>query len=179
MVKFEPIQSVTRSFSSSSSSDDDSDSDDRKSTSSSSSDSCLSLIETSRLHSLKSCQKRQIPTSVHLIPQGTILHDSHQNPWIIHQCLKVSKGNERFLYLCSQMKRSSIINEKKSAEEMTVKIKISPLMHLTEKLKQSRESMIKKALAENRKLDSIFYGAVLGDTNKEIQLIFPTNHSEK
>jgi hypothetical protein len=164
-MKIEPIKPVIRSRSSSSS--DDSDYDDIHSTSSSDSD--LSLIETS---ATKSCQKRQISTSAHIIPQGTLIHDVNNNLWMIHQCIKVSHHNERFIYLCSQVKRSLISNEMKFSEQNIVKTKISPLMYLTEKLKQSRETVIAKARAENDKLDYIFYGAVIGgDSPKDIELI--------
>jgi hypothetical protein len=171
MVKLEPIKPVIRSRSSSSSSD--SDYDDIHSTSSS--DSGLSLIETSTINSFKSCQKRQIPTSVHIIPQGTIIRDINNNLWILHQCIKISQHNERFIYLCSQVKRSLTINDMKISEQNIIKTKISPLMYLTDKLKQSRQAVIDKARAENDKLDYVFYGAVIGDTNKEIQLIIPNN----
>jgi len=173
MVKLEPVKPVVRSRSSSSSSDD-SDYDDIHSISSS--DSSLSLIETSTINSLKSCQKRQIPTSVHIIPQGTLIRDINNNHWILHQCIKISHHNERFLYLCSQVKRSLTINDMKISEQQNiVKTKISPLIYLTDKLKQSRQAVIDKARIENDKLDYIFYGAVIGDTNKEIQLIIPNN----
>ena len=161
MVKLETIKPVIRSRSSSSSSD--SDYDDIHSISSSDSD--LSLIETS---TTKSCQKRQISTSAHLIPQGTLIYDINNNPWMIHQCVKVSHHNERFIYLCSQVKRS---NEIKLNEENIVKTKISPLISLTDKLKQSRQAVIDKARAENDKLDYIFYGAMIEDLTKDIEFI--------
>jgi hypothetical protein len=177
MVKLEPVKPVVRSRSSSSSSDDDSDYDDIHSTSSSS-DSYLSLIETSEINSSKSYLKRQIPTSVNIIPQGTLIRDVNNNHWILHQCIKISHQNERFLYLCSQVKRSLTINNMKISEQNIIKTKISPLIYLTDKLKQSRQSVIDKAHSENDKLDYIFYGAVIGDTNKEIQLIIPNNDKE-
>ena len=168
MVKLETIKPVVRSRSSSS---DDSDYDDIDSASSS--DSGLSLIETSTINSLKSCQKRPISTSVHLIPPGTIIPDVNNNLWMLHQCVKISHHNERFLYLCSQVKRSSSLNETKFSEQNIIKTKISPLIHLTDKLKQSRQTVIEQARAENDKLDYIFYGAVIGDTKNAIQLILP------
>lgn len=173
MVKLEPIKPVIRSRSPSS----DSDFDDIHSTSSSDSD--LSLIETSTINSSKSCQKRKIPASTHIIPQGTLISDVNNNRWIIHQCVKVSHSNERFIYLCSQVKKTSNVNELKISEQHEqyniVKTKISPLNHLTDKLKQSRKTVIDKASTENDKLEYIFYGAVIGDTNKEIELILPNN----
>jgi hypothetical protein len=169
MVKLETIKPIVRSHSSSSS--DDSDYDDIDSTSSS--DSGLSLIETSTINSLKSCQKRKIPTSVHLIPQGTIIHDVNNNLWMLHQCVKISHHNERFIYLCSQVKRSSILNDMKFSEQNIIKTKISPLMYLTDKLKQSRQAVIDQARTENDKLDYVFYGAMIGDTKNEIQFILP------
>jgi hypothetical protein len=170
MVKFETIKPIVRSRSSSS---NDSDYDDIHSTSSS--DSGLSLIETSTINSLKSCHKRKIPTSVHLIPQGTIIHDVNNNLWMLHQCVKICHHNERFIYLCSQVKRSLTLNDMKISEQNIIKTKISPLMYLTDKLKQSRQVVIDQARAENDKLDYVFYGAVIGDTKKEIQLILPNN----
>ncbi len=167
MVKLETIKPIVRSRSSSSSSDD-SDYDDIDSTSSS--DSGLSLIETSTINSLKSCQKRKIPTSVHLIPQGTIINDVNNNLWVLHQCVKISHHNERFIYLCSQVKRR---NDLKQSEQNIIKTKISPLMYLTDKLKQSRQTVIDQARVENDKLDYVFYGAMIGDTKKEIQLTLP------
>ncbi|CAF3134803.1 unnamed protein product [Rotaria socialis] len=176
MVKLEPIKPVIRSRSSSS----DSDFDDLNSTSSSDSD--LSLIETSATNSSKSCQKRKIPTSTHIIPQGTSIRDVNNSLWMIHQCVKVSHHNERFIYLCSQVKRTSNVHELKILEQTEqqniVKTKISPLMYLTDKLKQSRQTVIDKARAENDKLDYIFYGAVIGDTNKEIELIISNNEKQ-
>ncbi|CAF4639085.1 unnamed protein product [Rotaria sp. Silwood1] len=176
MVKLEPIKPVVRSRSSSS----DSDFDDIHSITSSDSD--LSLIETSATNSSKSCQKRKIPTSNHIIPQGTLIRDVNNNPWMIHQCVKVSHHNERFIYLCSQVKKSLNVNELKISEQNEqqniVKTKISPLMYLTDKLKQSRQTVIDKARAENDKLDYIFYGAVIGNTNKEIELIIPNNEKQ-
>ncbi|CAF2427901.1 unnamed protein product [Rotaria sp. Silwood2] len=176
MVKLEPIKPVVRSRSSSS----DSDFDDIHSTSSSDSD--LSLIETSATNSSKSCQKRKIPSSNHIIPQGTLIRDVNNNLWMIHQCVKVSHHNERFIYLCSQVKKSLNVNELKISEQTEqqniVKTKISPLMYLTDKLKQSRQTVIDKARAENDKLDYIFYGAVIGDTNKEIELVIPNNEKQ-
>jgi len=179
MVKLEPIKSVIDSYSSSSSSDDDTDSDDRQSTTSSS-DSCLSLIETSRINSLKSCQKRQLPTSVHVIPQGTIVHDINNNQWLIHQCLQIFGHNdERFIYLCNQIKRSLPINDTNIFEENLIKIKISPCANLPDKFKQSRQTVIKTRMSENEKLESIFYGNLLGEQNKEIQFFYPNHHSDK
>lgn len=167
------MKPVIRSRSSSS----DSDFDDIHSTSSSDSD--LSLIETSTINSSKSCQKRKIPTSTHIIPQGTLIRDVNNNLWMIHQCVKVSHNHERFIYLCSQVKKSLTKNELKVSDQNQhqniVKTKISPLMYLTDKLKQSRQTVIDKARAENDKLDYIFYGAVIGDTNKEIELVIPNN----
>ncbi|CAF3922202.1 unnamed protein product [Adineta steineri] len=178
MVKIEAIKPVVRSRSSSSSSD--SDYDDINSTSSSDSD--LSLIETSLTNLSKSCQKRKIPTSAHIIPQGTLIRDVNNNLWMIHQCVKISHHNERFIYLCSQVKRSLAINEMKISEDIQqqniVKTKISPLMYLTDKLKQSRQAVIDKARAKNDKLDYVFYGAVIGDTNKEIDLIIANNEKQ-
>jgi hypothetical protein len=156
MVKFETIKPIVRSRSSSS---NDSDYDDIHSTSSS--DSGLSLIETSTINSLKSCHKRKIPTSVHLIPQGTIIHDVNNNLWMLHQCVKICHHNERFIYLCSQVKRSLTLNDMKISEQNIIK--------------QSRQVVIDQARAENDKLDYVFYGAVIGDTKKEIQLILPNN----
>ncbi|CAF1101352.1 unnamed protein product [Rotaria sordida] len=176
MVKLEPIKPVVRSRSSSS----DSDFDDIHSTTSSDSD--LSLIETSAINSSKSCQKRRISTSNHIIPQGTLIHDVNNNLWMIHQCVKVSHHNEKFIYLCSQVKKTLNVNELKISEQNEqqniVKTKISPLLYLTDKLKQSRQTVIDKARVENDKLDYIFYGAVIRDTNKEIELIIPNNEKQ-
>ena len=178
MVKIEPIKPVIRSRSSSSSSDDDdSDYDDLHSISSSDSD--LSLIETSITNLSKTSPKRSISTSAHVIPQGTLIRDANNNHWIIHQCVKISHQNERFLYLCSQVKRSIAVNNMRTSEDNQqqniVKTKISPLTYLTDKLKQSRQAVIEKARAKNDKLDYVFYGAVIGETNKEIASILSNN----
>lgn len=167
MVKIEATKPVVRSRSSSSSSD--SDYDDLHSISSSDSD--LSLIETSISNVSKTCPKRQLPTSAHLLPQGTFLRDVNNNLWIVHQCVKVSHQSTRFIYLCSQVKRSSAAVDGHGPQQNIVKTKISPLSYLTEKLKQSRQAVIDKARAKNDKLDYVFYGAVIGDTNKEIESI--------
>ncbi|CAF0883449.1 unnamed protein product [Adineta ricciae] len=162
MVKIEPIKPVIRSRSSSSSSDDDdSDYDDLHSISSSDSD--LTLIETSITNLSKTSPKRSISTSTHVIPQGTLIRDVNNNHWIIHH----------------QVKRSIAVNDMKTSEDNQqqniVKTKISPLMYLTDKLKQSRQAVIDKARAKNDKLDYVFYGAVIGETNKEIASILSNN----
>ena len=167
-MKIESIKPITRSRSSSSYTDSD---DDHSA--SSSSDSDLSLIETSIVNSSKFSLKNHISTSTTLIHQGTIIRDVNNNPWMIHQCIKGSLKSGRFIYLCSQVKRSAMNHESNLCEQNIVKTKISPLMYLTDKLKRSREVVIEKARAENDKLDYIFYGAVIGDTNKEIELILP------
>ena len=174
MIELELVKPIIHSRSSS---PFDSDFDDVRSTSSSDSD--LSLIETSGINSSKSGRKHQIPTSAHIIPQGTLIRDANNNLWMIHQCIKVSHHNERFMYLCSQVRKSLTINDLKISEEneqhTIVKTKISPLMFFTDKLKQSRQTVIDNADAENEKLNYIFYGAVIKETNKEIELIIPYN----
>lgn len=159
MSKLETIKPIVRSRSSSSSSDEN-DSNDIQS--SASSDSGLSLIQTSAITS-----KRSIPTSVHLIPAGTSIPDVNNNLWIIHQCLKISHDNERFIYLCSQTKRPSPINDIPISEENIIKTKISAVLHLPEKFKQSRESAIEKARAEKDQVDYVFYSAMNGQKYEE------------
>lgn len=163
MGKLETIKPIVRSRSTSSSlstsSDDESDYDDIDSTTSSS-DSDLSLIQTSAI-------KRSIPTSVHLLPSGTLLTDVNNNQWILHQCLKLSHDHERFIYLCSQVKRSSTNNDIHLAEQNIVQTKISPMIDLPEKFHQSRQTVIDKARTENNQLDYVFYGATIGQTNEE------------
>lgn len=132
------------------------------------------------MNASKSVQKRQVPTSSHLIAAGTIIRDLNNNAWMIHQCVKVSHRSERFLYLCSQVKRPLPAAEPKSTNEQNiVKTKISPLMYLTEKLKQSRQAVLDRARTENEQLDYIFYGAVIGETNKNIELILPPRPEQK
>lgn len=106
MIKIESNRTMTRSRSSSSSSDDDD-----VHSSFSSSDSDLSLIESST----KMFQQRKLSTSNFQLGQGTILRDTNKNFWMIHQCLHVSHRSERFLYLCSQVKRSTTDEENLSS----------------------------------------------------------------
>lgn len=173
MVKIEPLKTIIRCRSSSSSSDND----DAHSTFSSS-DSDLSLIETSAMNSSKMLHQRKLSTSTSVLAQGTILRDMNNNLWMIHQCLKVSHRAERFIYSCSQVKRSTNNAETKVSEENIVKTKITPLIHLTEKLKQSRQLVLDRARTDNNQLDYIFYGAMIGDTKKEIDLIL-SDHQQK
>lgn len=169
MMKIDSIKPIVRSRSSSSSSEtDDSDS------ASSSSDSDLSLIETSTLNLTKSFQKKKSSTSTNCLSQGTIIRDVNNNPWMIHQCIRGSHRSGRYIYLCSQVKRSSLREETNTNnEQYTIKTKICPLTHLTEKLKKSRQIVIEKARAENDKLEYVFYSAVIGETNKETEIILP------
>ena len=186
MVKLEAVTPVIRSRASSSSTDDDDDDDDETglhSTSSSSSDSDLSLIETSATNGSKSYYKRKTSTSPHLIPQGSLIRDVNSNRWMVHQCVKSSRDNQRFLYLCSQVKRTFTGNETKVSDAIEqqniVKTKISPTIHLTEKLKQSRQAVIERARAENDKLDYVFYGTVTEDKNKETEFVLPCKPTDK
>lgn len=159
MSKLETIKPIVRSRSSSSSSSIDS--TDNQSIASS--DSGLSLIQTSTTTS-----QRSIPTSVHLIPAGTSISDVNKNLWIIHQCLKISPDNERFLYLCSQVKRTSTNDDSQHADENNIiQTKISAISHLPEIFKQSRENAIDKARAENDQVDYVFYSAINGQKYEE------------
>jgi hypothetical protein len=126
------------------------------------------------MNSTKVASQHSVSTSACLVPQGTLVRDVNNTLWMVHQCVKVSRRSERFIYQCSQVKRSTTHNEPKTSEENIVKTKISPLMFLTEKLKESRQAVLDKARADNDQLDYIFYGAVLGETNKEIELILPS-----
>ena len=160
-MKIESVKTTSRSRSSSSSSDDDD-----VHSSYSSSDSDLSLIETSAMNATKLSQQRKVSvTSTSLIAQGTILRDTNSNFWMIHQCLQASHHAERFLYLCSQVKRSTTV-----AEEMWVKTKISPLNNNSnEKFPQSRPTR-----KTNDRRDFLFYGVTIGESKKEIEWPFPS-----
>ena len=187
MVKLEAVTPVVRSRASSSSTDDDDEDDDDEtglhSASSASSDSDLSLIETSATNTSKSYYKRKPSTSPHLIPQGSLIRDANSNRWMVHQCVKSSRDRQRFLYLCSQVKRTFTGNETKvsdsNEQQNIVKTKISPTIHSTEKLKQSRQTVIERARAENQKLDYIFYGTMTEDKNKETEFVLPYKPTDK
>ena len=165
MMKIESVKTIiSRSRSSSSSSDDDD-----VHSSYSSSDSDLSLVETSAMNATKLSQQRKVSvTSPSLLAQGTILRDTNNHFWLIHQCLQVSHHSERFLYLCSQAKRSTTI-----VEEISVKTKISPLNNAAEKFPKSRQTAFERARKSNDRRDFLFYAVTIGESNKEIEWPFP------
>ncbi|CAF0869101.1 unnamed protein product [Didymodactylos carnosus] len=134
----------------------------------SSSDSFLSLIESPVSSSSKNQSNQQQNQTyfrnrkrthdrVNIVANGTIIKDSNNNNWMVQNCIKAR--HERYLYTVTPVKHQSA--QQQQQQHNIVKTKISPLMFLTEKLKESREDILNKAKAQNEELDYVFYGAVM------------------
>ncbi|CAF1019212.1 unnamed protein product [Didymodactylos carnosus] len=147
----------------------------------SSSDSFLSLIESPvSLSSSKNqsnqhqqnqksfSNRKRTHDRVNIVPNGTIIKDSNNNNWIIQSCIKARR--ERYLHTVTPAKYHSVQHQQQQQHNI-VKTKISPLMFLTEKLKESRADILNKAKAQNEELDYVFYGAVMSDNNNNEQSI--------